>query len=115
VVDPGVVVNPLQLRRIIEGGAVMGMSEVLNETTAFNRGMITSADWVTYPIMRIVDMPAIKVVVINNLDVGAYLGAGESPNAMPYVAIPAAFLDATGKFPRSLPLRPANVRAILQD
>jgi len=114
VLDPGIVINPLQLRRITEGGTVQGISEVMKEAVTFDRGMITSSDWVKYPIVRFNDIPDVKVVLINNPDVGTYNGAGEGSNGLPYVAIPAAFHDATGKFPRTLPLRPANVRAILK-
>jgi len=114
VLDPGIVINPLQLKRITEGGTVQGISEVMMEAVAFDRGTITSNDWVKYPIVRFADIPEIKVELINNPSVGTYNGAGEGSNGLPYVAIPAAFLDATGKFPRTLPLRPANVRAILK-
>jgi CO/xanthine dehydrogenase Mo-binding subunit len=113
VLEPGIVVNPLQMKRITEGGTVMGMSEALFEQVAFNKGMITSTDWVTYPILRFVHLPKINVVLINNPSVGTYNGAGEGSNALPPVTIAAAFYDATGKFARSLPFRPANVRAIL--
>jgi CO/xanthine dehydrogenase Mo-binding subunit len=114
VLDPGIVINPLQMKRITEGGTVMGISEVLKEVTSFDRGIVTSTDWVKYPIMRIAELPKINVVLVNNPSVGSYSGAGEGSNGLPFVAIPAAFFDATGKFPRELPLRPANVRAILQ-
>ena len=113
VLDPGIVVNPLQMTRITQGGAVMGISETLYEEVTFNKGMITSVDWVTYPIMRIANLPDINVVLVNNPSVGTYTGAGEGSNALPSVAITAAFFDATGKPARTLPLRPANVRAIL--
>ena len=113
VVDPGIVINPLQLQRISEGGTVQGISEVMKEGISFDRGMITSRDWVQYPIMRFADVPELKVVLVNNPSVGAYNGAGEGSNGLPYVSIPAAVFDATGKFPRTLPLRPANVRALL--
>ena len=36
----------------------------------FNKGAITSRDWVTFPILRIIDMPKIKTVVINNPTAG---------------------------------------------
>jgi nicotinate dehydrogenase subunit B len=114
VLDPGIVINPLQLKRITEGGSVQGISEVLNEEVTFDRGMITSNDWVRYPIMRIIDLPKIEIVLLNKPEVGAYNGAGEGSNGLPYVAIPAAFFDATGKVARTLPLRPARVRAILK-
>jgi CO/xanthine dehydrogenase Mo-binding subunit len=113
VLDPGIVVNPLQMTRITQGGATMGISETLYEQVAFSKRMITSADWVTYPILRFVELPDINVVLVNNPAVGTYNGAGEGSNALPSVAITAAFFDATGKPARTLPLRPANVRAIL--
>ena len=114
VLEPGIIINPLQMKRITEGGSVQGISEVLNEVVSFDKGMITSTDWVRYPILRMVDLPKINVVLVNNTSVGTYNGAGEGSNGLPYVAIPAAFFDATGTFPRALPLRPANVRAILK-
>ena len=115
VLDLGIVINPLQLTRITEGGTVQGISEVMKEAVAYDRGMITSNDWVKYPIVRFNEIPEIKVVLINNPSVGTYIGAGEGSNGLPYVALPAAFFDATGKFPRNLPLRPANIRALLQS
>jgi nicotinate dehydrogenase subunit B len=113
VLEPGIVVNPMQLKRITQGGAVMGISETLYEEVAFNKGMITSTDWVSYPIMRFVNLPEIDIVLINNPSLGTYNGAGEGSNSLPSVAITAAFFDATGKPARTLPLRPANVRAML--
>ncbi len=114
VLDPGIVINPLQLKRITEGGTVQGISEVMKEVVTFDRGTITSSDWVKYPIIRFLDLPEVKVVLINNPEVGTYNGAGEGSNGLPYVAIPAAVFDATGKFPRTLPLRPANMKALLK-
>ena len=79
----------------------------------FNKSMITSQDWVTYPILRFLNLPKINVVLINNPSVGTYNGAGEGSNSLPPTTVAAAFFDATGKPARTLPLRPANVRAIL--
>ena len=36
VVDPGIVVNPEQLKRQVEGGAMMGLSIALHEEVPFN-------------------------------------------------------------------------------
>jgi CO/xanthine dehydrogenase Mo-binding subunit len=115
VLDVGIVINPLQLTRITEGGTVQGISEVTKEAVAYDRGTITSSDWVKYPIVRFNEIPEIKVELLNNPSVGSYLGAGEGSNGLPYVALPAAVFDAIGKFPRNLPLRPANIRALLQS
>src|ERR1700758_5452648 len=51
-VDPGIVVNPVQLKRNVEGGAVMGISHALFEEVMFDESRITTADWTAYPTRR---------------------------------------------------------------
>ncbi len=111
-VDPGIVVNPLQLKRQVEGGAVMGISLALLEETTFNESAITARDWRTYPILKMADIPEIKVVLINHPEVGAYGGGSEAANALAAPAIAAAIHDATGKTPRRLPLNPEHVKKL---
>ena len=41
-VDPGIVVNPMQLKRQVEGGAVMGISHALLEEATFDESGITT-------------------------------------------------------------------------
>ncbi len=112
-VDPGIVINPAQLKRQIEGGAVMGVSEALIEEVAFDESGVTSNDWLSYPIATMADVPEIKVVLINNPKVGAYGGGSEAANALAAPAIAAAFHDATGKMIRRLPMKPDYVKAAL--
>jgi nicotinate dehydrogenase subunit B len=113
-VDPGIVVNPLQLKRQVEGGAVMGISHALLEEARFDESGITSSDWLTYPILKMADVPEIKVVLINRPEVGRYGGGSEAANALAAPAIAAALHDATGKIVRRLPLRAAYVRELLK-
>jgi CO/xanthine dehydrogenase Mo-binding subunit len=112
-VEPGIVINPLQLQRNAEGGTVMGVSEALSEQVVFTKSKITSTDWVTFPILRIKDTPDIEVAVMNNPSVGVYAGAGEGPNGFVAAAIANAVFDATGKQPRRLPLVPKYIRTLL--
>src|SRR5208283_4334614 len=49
-VDPGIVVNPVQLKRSVEGGAVMGIGHALFEEVMFDESGITTDDWASYPI-----------------------------------------------------------------
>lgn len=112
-VDPGTVVNPYQLKRMVEGGAVMGVSETLHEQVTFNKGAITNRDWVSFPILRIAELPKLTTVIINNTSVGAIGGAGEGPNGFVAAAIANAVFDATGKQPRRLPLTPKYIRTLL--
>lgn len=116
VVDPGIAVNPGQLRRMSLGGMVMGISEALHEEMTFDKGKITSLDWVTYPIMRFTELPDlknIKIVIISNPSINAAGMGGEAPNSFAPAAIAAALFDATGKYARSYPMRPSRVRAWL--
>jgi nicotinate dehydrogenase subunit B len=113
-VDPGIVVNPMQLKRNIEGGAVMGISHALLEEVTFDESGITTDDWTSYPIPTMADTPEIKVVLLNNPKVGAYGGGSEGANALAAPAIAAALHDATGKVIRRLPMKPAYVQALLK-
>jgi CO/xanthine dehydrogenase Mo-binding subunit len=58
------------------------------------------------------DVPEIKVVLINNPQVGAYGGGSEAANALAAPAIAAAIFDATGKTPRRLPLKPEHLKKV---
>ena len=112
-VDPGIVVNPLQLKRTIEGGMLMGLSHALYEEMTFDESAVTSRDWRTYPILTMADTPEVKVVILDHPEVGAYGGGSEAANALALSAVAAAFFDATGKTARRLPLKAAYVQSIL--
>ena len=113
-VDPGIVVNPLQLKRTIEGGMLMGLSHALYEEMTFDESAVTSRDWRTYPILTMADVPEVKVVILGHPEVGAYGGGSEAANALALSAVAAAFFDATGKPARRLPLKAAYVQSILK-
>jgi CO/xanthine dehydrogenase Mo-binding subunit len=114
-VDPGIVINPAQLKRQVEGGAVMGISHALFEEVTFDESAITTEDWTSYPIPTMSDIPEIKVVLINNPKVDTYGGGSEAPNALAASAIAAALHDATGKVLRRLPLKAAYVQTLLKS
>jgi nicotinate dehydrogenase subunit B len=114
-VDPGIVVNPMQLKRNVEGGAVMGIGHALFEEVMFDESGITTEDWNSYPIPTMADIPEIKVVLLHNPKVGAYGGGSEAANALAAPAIAAALHDATGKIMRRLPMKPAYVQAVLKS
>jgi nicotinate dehydrogenase subunit B len=114
-VDPGIVVNPTQLKRNVEGGAVMGIGHALFEEVTFDESGITTEDWISYPIPTMSDIPEIKVVLLHNPKVGAYGGGSEAANALAAPAIAAALHDATGKVMRRLPMKPPYVQALLKS
>jgi CO/xanthine dehydrogenase Mo-binding subunit len=114
VVEPGIVVNPEQLKRQVEGGAVMGISIALHEEVNFNQSAITTANWSSYPIATMADVPEIKIVMLHRPEVGQYGQGSEAANALAPSAIASAVFDATGKPMRTMPLRPANVMEMLK-
>ena len=92
----------------------MGMSHALHEEMTFDESGVLSRDWRSYPILTMDEMPEIKVVIINKPEVGTWGGGSEAANALAGPAIAAAFLDATGKIARRLPLKPAYLQALLK-
>jgi CO/xanthine dehydrogenase Mo-binding subunit len=109
----GPVVNPTALRRNLEGGTVMGISQTLLEEVRFDTSAISSADFRSYPILTMAETPEIVIEIIDDREAMSVGQAAEPPNMVPPVAITAAFFDATGAPMRRLPLRPRYVRAEL--
>ncbi|WP_263408960.1 xanthine dehydrogenase family protein molybdopterin-binding subunit [Terriglobus tenax] len=115
VVDPGIVVNPEQLKRQVEGGAMMGISIALHEEVPFNESAVTAQDWMSYPILTMAEIPAeMNVVLLNRPEVGSYGQGSEAANALAASAIASAVFNATGKPMRKLPLRPAYVKEMMK-
>jgi CO/xanthine dehydrogenase Mo-binding subunit len=108
------------------GSMTQGLSRALSETLAFNKSNVTSLDWVTYPILRFKDAPAITFSVIQRTDIPAVdsgsvaangalaTGSGEPPTAPIAAAVANAFFDATGIRIRQAPMTAARVRATLK-
>ena len=113
VMDLGIVVNPLQLKRQVEAGCLFGVGQALHEEVTFDEGAITSTHWGSYPILTMGEMPELKVVIVDRPEVGHYGQGSESANALAAPAIAAAFFDATGRPARRIPLKPEYVRAML--
>lgn len=114
VADVGIIINPLQLRRQIQAGCLMGVSQALHEELTFDKGAVTAKDWTGYPILTMAEMPELKVVITDNPTVGIYGQGSESANALASPAIAAAVMDATGKPIRRIPLKPEYVRAAIK-
>jgi CO/xanthine dehydrogenase Mo-binding subunit len=113
-VECGKIINPRQLERCMKSGVVMGVSEALKEEVTFDSGKITSTTWSRYKILTMAETPEIKTVQISRDDKD-YGGGSEGANAICLPAIAAAFFDATGVFPRRIPLTPAYVTTLLKS
>jgi CO/xanthine dehydrogenase Mo-binding subunit len=124
--DNGYVVFPDGLHNNEEGAIIQGIGRGLHEQVDFNKSMVTSQDWVTYPILRFVEAPKLHLVVQSRTDVpvndngatvaasGARSTGGGEPGTVPMpAAIANAFFDATGLRIREMPMTPARVRGVL--
>ena len=59
-------INPAALTRVIECGALYGLSRALYEEVKFDTEKVTSVDWVTHPTLTHADVPEpIDVVLVN--------------------------------------------------
>ena len=96
----------------MEGNLVMGASRALREEVVFDRRRVTSLDWVTYPILRFKDAPAVATTIVQRPDL-VPTGSGEPLQAPVAAAIANAFFDATGVRLREAPMTPGRVRAVL--
>jgi nicotinate dehydrogenase subunit B len=111
--DSGFAVNPDLIYNQMIGNVIQGTSRALSEQVNFNKNQVTSIDWVTYPILRFADAPAVTHVLVQRLDQPS-LGSGE-PVTCPCVgAIANAFFDATGVRVHIAPLTPGRVRETLK-
>ena len=111
-VDPVKIINPRQLERCMESGAVMGLSEALKEEVTFDQSKVTSTNWSSYKILTMVETPDLKIVQISRRQSSG--GGSEAANATGPPAVAAAFFDATGVHARELPLTPARVVVLLR-
>jgi CO/xanthine dehydrogenase Mo-binding subunit len=110
--DCGQIINPDGLRNQIEGNVVQTVSRVLKEEVKFDRSMVTSLDWGSYPIITFPEVPEVVMDLIDRPNEVPW-GGGEPTAAVVPSAIANAVFDATGVRLRSVPFTPSKVKAAL--
>jgi CO/xanthine dehydrogenase Mo-binding subunit len=112
--DCGQVINPNGVKAQIEGNVIQTVSRVLKEEVTFDRSMVTSLDWASYPILRFPELPVIEIELIDRPTEKPW-GAGEPTAAVIPSAISNAIFDATGARLRSVPFKRDKVKAALRS
>lgn len=110
--DCGQIINPDGLRNQIEGCIVQTVSRTLKEQVTFDRSMVTSLDWASYPILTFPEIPEIVIDLIDRPEEVPW-GGGEPACAVVPSAIAGAVFEATGVRLRSVPFTPDKVLAEL--
>jgi CO/xanthine dehydrogenase Mo-binding subunit len=101
----GTIVDPDTVRNQVEGATVMALGGALWESVPIESGRPSITCLSAYPAPRIVDMPAIDVLLIDRPDLPS-AGAGETPMIAVAPALANAIFAATGERRRQLPLAP---------
>ena len=107
--DCGLIINPDGLRNQVEGNITQTLSRTLHEEVTFEKGRVTSTDWVSYPILRFPEAPVIEVALLDHPLLTPW-GAGEAACAPVAAALSNAIFDATGVRLRTAPFTLARVR-----
>lgn len=111
-VDVGRAVNTDGVRNQIEGGAIQATSWALFEQVRFDRQLITTTDWESYPIARFSHVPRVDVHLLHRPDEPP-LGAGEATQGPATAAIGNALADALGVRVHTLPFSTDNIVAAI--
>ncbi|GFP41473.1 hypothetical protein HKBW3C_00598, partial [Candidatus Hakubella thermalkaliphila] len=118
--DVGKAINPLLVKRQMEGGLVQGLSSALLEDLKFDpAGRALNPSFTDYKIATSLDAPShIETVVVEVPEKDGPFGArgiGEHPMVPTAAAIANAVYDALGIRLRKLPLSPENVFKAMRE
>ena len=110
--DVGKIMNPLALEGQIHGGSAQGLGLALMEEIQVRDGLVLNPSFTDYLIPTILDMPPMRLSIMENPDPNApygLRGAGEPPTLSSTPAVAAAVRAATGlRLPR-VPIRPHDI------
>jgi isoquinoline 1-oxidoreductase beta subunit len=110
-VDPGIAIQPANVRAQIEGGIVFGLSNVLKEEITIRGGIVQQNNFDDYPILTAAETPEIIVQVLQGADKPT--GVGETGTVLVPAAVANAFARLTGRRLREMPFTPDRLRRIL--
>lgn len=110
--DCGQMINPEGVKLQLDGNIIQTLSRTLIEEVKWDRSMVTTLDWASYPIITFPDVPQIAYDLIDRPNERPW-GAGEPAAAVVPSAVANAIFDATGVRMRSVPFTPEKVKAAL--
>lgn len=109
--DSGRIVNRDAVLAELEGGTIFGLNMAMNEALNIRGGRIVEGNYDEYPMLRIADIPEIRVHFGGLTDADRYGEIGEPPVGPIGAAVANAIFQATGKRLRAQPFRKHDLRA----
>ena len=110
--EVGRAMNPQALEGQIEGGSAQGLGLALMEEIVVRDGEVLNASFTDYLIPTTLDMPRVRMDVVEHADPTApygLKGVGEPPNISTPPAVVAAVRAATGRPLARIPVRPEHI------
>jgi xanthine dehydrogenase D subunit len=110
--DVGKAINPSAVIGQIQGGTAQGMGLALMEEIVVADGKVRNPSFTDYLIPTILDMPPMKIEILEYADPHApygVRGVGEPPVISSGPAVAAAIRQATGRALRRVPIRPEHI------
>jgi CO/xanthine dehydrogenase Mo-binding subunit len=110
--DVGKAINPLAVEGQIAGGTAQGLGLAVMEEIQVVDGLVRNPSFTDYLIPTILDMPAMRIDVLELGDPHApygLRGVGEPPTISATPAIVAAIRAATGRPLTRVPVRPEHI------
>jgi isoquinoline 1-oxidoreductase subunit beta len=108
--DPGLVVNPMNTKAQVQGAALWGASQIMGERLTFKNGAIEQGNFNDYKVIRLADVPAIDVELIES---GHHpSGVGEPASTVVAPAVANAIYNAVGARVRHMPI---TAEAIIEE
>jgi xanthine dehydrogenase D subunit len=113
--EVGRAINPQALEGQIEGGSAQGLGLALMEEIVVRDGEVLNASFTDYLIPTTLDMPRVRIEVLEHADPAApygLKGVGEPPNISTPPAVVAAVRAATGADLARIPVRPEHIAGV---
>ena len=110
--DVGKAINPEAVLGQIHGGSAQGLGLAIMEEIQVSGGLIRNPSFTDYLIPTILDMPPMRVELLEYPDPNApygLRGVGEPPTISSGPAVAAAIRAATGLDLRRIPIRPEHL------
>jgi len=102
-VDCGIAVNPDNIRAQMEGGMGFGLATALGSEITLTKGAVDQSNFHDYQVLRINQMPAVEVHIVNSAEAPTGVGEPATPVIAPAVAN--ALYALTGQPFDRLPLK----------